>query len=624
MRWLSVAVLLTILPLFHLFPYWIDFFCIAAVAYRFHGKWETRGWLLKFISIGAACGVFLQYGTLLSREAGGALLALLVCLKLFEQKGRKDAMLVVFLCYFLLMTWFFDSSSIFAAIGMLSMLVFLTANLFNVNAGVPVFPAALRSSAIMLLQALPFALLLFLLFPRIPGPIWALPRHAPRATSGLSDSMSPGNIGDLALSDAIAFRVKFRTKIPSQSDLYWRGPVLWDFDGWTWTRGARAQAGYSLSGMHGFSEYDVMLEPSGERWLFALDMPLSPPRNALISSDGEMLASSPVKSRMRYTMASSLEYEMGLDERSANLLEALRLPEGFDPKARALAEKWKGKPVSEILDEAIKFFRAGHFVYTLHPPVLGRNDIDDFLFGSRSGFCEHYASSFAFLMRAAGVPARIVTGYQGGEFNPFDHFLTVRQSDAHAWVEIWEKGRGWVRVDPTAIVAPARIESGMSAVLQQNDAMPIMMRGGFRNLRFGWDAAADLWESWVVGFGQARQKQLFSAIGMKNADLSDIATAFAIAITVFLLLISLFFLFRSVRRDRVLDAYLLFCRKMKRLGLERKSCEGPLDYSKRIKTLRPDLSSKVDDIVSSYIMLRYGQGGSDADFSHFRRMVKRF
>ncbi len=624
MRWLSLVVLLTLLPLFRLFPLWIDLACLAAIIYRFHGKWETRGWLLKFISIGTACGVFLQYGTLLSREAGVALLALLVCLKLFEQKGRKDAMLVVFLCYFLLMTWFFDSSSILAAIGMLAMIVLLTANLFNVNACAPVFSNALKSSAIMVLQATPFALLLFLLFPRIPGPIWALPRHAPRATSGLSDSLSPGSIGDLALSDAIAFRVRFRTKIPGQSVLYWRGPVLWDFDGKTWTRGMHAQAGYSLGAMHGFSEYDVMLEASGSRWLFALDMPLSPPPNAFITSDGEMLASNPVKSRMRYTMASSLEYEFGLKERAANLDEALRLPEGFDPKSVSLAEKWKGMPVSEILDEAIKFYRTGHFVYTLHPPVLGKNDIDDFLFGSRRGFCEHYASSFAFLMRAAGVPARIVTGYQGGEFNPFDHYLTVRQSDAHAWVEIWVNGRGWVRIDPTAIVAPARIASGMSAILQQNDAMPVMMRRGFTGLRFGWDAAAELWETWVVGFGQARQKQLFAAFGMKKVGLPAISIVFAVAVMVFLLLASLFFLFRSARRDRVLEAYLLFCTKMKRLGLERKSCEGPLDYSKRIKEFRPDLSSRVDGIVSSYIILRYGKGASEADFSHFRRMVKRF
>lgn len=622
MRWLCLSVFLTLLPLFHLFPLWVDLACLAAVIHRFYGKWETRGWLLKLSAIGTACGVFLQYGTLLSREAGVALLSLLVCLKLFEQKGRKDAMLVVFLCYFLLMTWFFDSESVFAAAGMLAMLVFLTANLISVNSGSSSFPDALRSSAILLLQAAPFALLLFLLFPRIPGPIWALPRHAPRATSGLSDSLSPGSIGNLALSDAIAFRVEFRTKIPNQPDLYWRGPVLWDYDGKTWTRGARAQAGYSLGAMQAFSEYDVMLEASGRRWLFALDMPLSPPRDALISPDGEILASNPVKSRMRYSLASSLEYEMGLDEGEANLREALKLPEGFDPQAVSLAEKWKGKPVPEILDEAVKFYRAGHFVYTLRPPVLGKDEIDDFLFRTRSGFCEHYASSFAFLMRAAGVPARIVTGYQGGEINPFDHYLTVRQSDAHAWVEIWSKGRGWVRIDPTAIVAPARIESGMSAALPQ--AAPFMMRGGFRRLRFGWDTAADLWERWVVGFGQARQKQLFSAFGMKSVNLSDISAAFAIAVMVFLLLVSLLLFFRSAKRDRVLETYLLFCRKMKRIGLEREASEGPLEYSKRIKTFRPDLSSRVDGIVRRYIMLRYGKGASEADFSDFRRRVKRF
>lgn len=625
MKWLALAVVLTLLPLFLQLPAWILAACLALIAFSFLDY--RRKWLLQFLAIASASGIFLQYGTLFSREAGMALLSLLVCLKLVESGKRRNASLVVLLCYFLIMTWFFDSQEIWVACAMLLMTIFLTANLVLVNAaGSPSFNVCMKTAFRLLLQAAPFSLLLFLLFPRIPGPIWALPKSAGHATSGLSDTLSPGSISDLALSDAVAFRVEFGSKFPERSRLYWRGPVLWDYDGKTWFSG-KPLPGASYRTFGRLVRYTVTLEPSGMRWLFALDMPLSHPPGSSFTPDRQIIAATPVKTRMRYEMTSSLDYETGTDEPAQNLSEALRIPQDIDPQARALARSWRGEPAADIARHAIDFFRSHRFIYTLKPPLLKSDEVDDFLFRTRSGFCEHYASSFAFLMRAAGVPARIVTGYQGGEFNPIDHDLTVRQSDAHAWVEIWKKGRGWIRIDPTAIVAPTRVTSGIADALPRNEALPVMMRpdsAWLRNLRFGWDAAANAWNQGVVGFGEDKQKRLFGSFGMHGATSRAIAAVFAGAMVVSFSAITAFLLLRLKRteRERVQEIYLHFCRKMGKYGIERMNSEGPLAYAERIASINPEMVSRIDPVVRLYIALRYGEGETLAEMSRFARLVK--
>lgn len=625
--WLTMGVILTLTPLFRLFPTWITLVCLAISAFSLL---EYRnGWVLKVVAIGVACGIYLQYGTLFSRDAGMALLALLVCLKLMELNDRRDAALVLFLGYFLIMTWFFDSQSILVAAAMFFLVIYLTANLLGVNtrSGRPDASFCVRSAVILLLQSAPLALVLFLLFPRIPGPIWSLPHSTATALSGLSDTLSPGSISHLALSDEVAFRVDFRSKIPPRSELYWRGPVLWDYDGRTWTAGKPLPSGASIDALGERVSYDVMLEPNGRNWFFALDMPLTHPQNSTITSDHQILAALPIKTRLRYAMTSSLRFDAGIDESSGNIAEALSIPEGMNPKSRALAQSWRGEKPEDIVRHAIRFYETHHFVYTLNPPLLRPDQVDDFLFRTRSGFCEHYASSFAFLMRAAGVPARIVTGYQGGEINPIGRYLIVRQSDAHAWVEIWVTGRGWVRIDPTASVAPMRIELGTSAALPSTDALPVMMRrdaAWLRSLRFGWDAAANAWNQWVVGYGEDAQKRLFRNFGMDGATLKDIAATLSVAIAVFFLVAMLFLLIRvkGAVRDRVQEVYLLFCRKMERAGIARIASEGPLDYANRIAASKPEIASRVAPIIGLYVALRYGEGGSQDDLSRFSRLVR--
>ncbi len=621
--WLTFAVLLSLGPLFRLFPPWITAVCIASAVFSLFEF--RREWLKKAIALGAAAGVFLQYGTLFSRDAGLALLALLVCLKLMELKGRRDATLVIFLGYFLVMTWFFDSQSIPVALAMFGLVIVLTANLVRINMRQAEPMHCLRTSMHLLLQALPIALVLFLLFPRIPGPIWALPKTSTAARSGLDDVLSPGSISHLVLSDEVAFRVDFRSAIPPKPLLYWRGPVLWDYDGKSWTTGIRHMKGGAVRAIGAGVEYEVMQEATGRKWLFGLDMPVTTPSGASVTSDHQILSASPVNEIRRYRMVSHPEYEEGVFETAENLEEATALPWGSNPQSEALARAWRGKSADEIVSLAISFYKAHRFVYTLNPPLLGASQVDDFLFRTRSGFCEHYASSFAYLMRAAGIPARIVTGYQGGEINPLGHYLVVRQSDAHAWVEIWEEGRGWKRIDPTAIVSPARIDDGVSAALH-SDNLPVMMRrdaAWLRRIRFGWDAAANTWNLWVVGYGEERQKRFFGSLGMQGATLRDIAATLAVALSVLILVGTSVLMLRlqASEKDRVQRIYLEFCRKMARRGIRRMPSEGPVDYGKRIVESMPDLREPVSGIVDLYVKLRYGSGGSREETAMFAKRV---
>ncbi|MGH8746524.1 MAG: transglutaminaseTgpA domain-containing protein, partial [Burkholderiales bacterium] len=339
--------------------------------------------------------------------------------------------------------------------------------------------ANLRTAGLLLAHAAPAALVLFLLFPRVQGPLWGLPQEASAGISGLSDTMSPGNLARLALSDATAFRVEFQGEPPPPQLRYWRGPVLWDFDGRNWRMGPTILAEFKPPrGGDQTYRYSVVLEPHNRNWLFALETAASLPPGSRYTEDGQILALRPVRQRIRYELKSVTDPVPEPVQDPGALRRALRLPEGFDPRSVALAHQWRDASRSDaaIVARAIDFLRVGGYAYTLEPPRLGVDSVDEFLFDTKAGFCEHFASAFVFLMRAAGVPARVVTGYQGGDVNPVDQIVTVRQSDAHAWAEVYLHGRGWVRVDPTAAAVPGRIASGLARTLPEGESLPLLMR----------------------------------------------------------------------------------------------------------------------------------------------------
>ena len=632
--WLLGGLALVVAPHTPRLPWWLDLIASILFAWRIYLAWGERAlpqkWLLALLVAGGMLGVYLTYRTIFGRDSGVALLVLFLSLKLLELHRERDAVVLVLLSYFLALTNFFYSQTLPTAGLMLASTLVNTASLANFAAPARALRSNLRTASVLLAQAGPVMLILFVLFPRVQGPLWGLPQDAYSGVTGLSDSMSPGAISSLSQSDAIAFRARFRGDPPPKPQLYWRGPVFWDFDGRTWRPGEvqpYAEVKFEAKGKP--YDYEVTLEPHNHRWLFALELPAQVPPNAGITADYLLLARAPVRSRVRYELRSYTNFtEPGPDDADA-LRRGLELPAGFNPRARRLAQQWAaaGASATVIVQKALDYFRDQGFVYTLEPPLLGRDSVDDFLFGSKRGFCEHYASSFVFLMRAAGVPARVVTGYQGGDMNPVDQYMVVRQSDAHAWAEVWLRGRGWVRVDPTAAVAPGRVESGVAAAVPATDPLPLMARTTLtwlRGLRYNWDALANKWNQFVLGYSPERQRQFLSSMGMSEPSWEHMALTLFWCIGALIALLTAWLLRRIRRLELVQRLWLKFCTKFDRRGCARAAHEGPADFVERMAARFPARAERIRAIGERYIALRYGARADARLLAEFRRLVREF
>jgi transglutaminase-like putative cysteine protease len=515
---------------------------------------------------------------------------------------------------------------------MLACTVFITATMMSLHYAdaEPPFRAQLRTAGMLLAQSAPLMLVLFLLFPRVPGPLWGLPRDAFAGVSGLSDTMTPGSLSSLALSDAVAFRVRFESQIPRAKDLYWRGPLMWDFDGRTWSVQLFPHTAPRIEAAGDPVNYEVTLEPHNRRWMLALDLPAAAPARSFASTDFQILSIQPVTSRRLYEMTSFLNARFGEAESRYALHRALQLPPQANPRAQELGRALRRKHAEDeaIIGEMLGMFRR-NFVYTLEPPLLGEHPVDEFLFSTRSGFCEHYASSFAVVMRAAGVPARIVTGYQGGEVNALGNYLIVRQADAHAWTEVWLSGRGWVRIDPTFAVAPVRVDTGIAAAVPRADPLPLMGRAPFeflRQVRHTWDYMANAWNHWVLGYTPERQRLLLANAGLDDATWEKLTAILFVVAGIIVAMFTALALrqLKSRVRDPVRIAYLRFCEKLRRKGLARDAAEGPVDYARRLGRARPELAPAVEAITRLYVALRYGAEAGAAALPELQRRVRQF
>ncbi|HEY8431289.1 MAG TPA: DUF3488 and transglutaminase-like domain-containing protein, partial [Sandaracinaceae bacterium] len=493
--------------------------------------------------------------------------------------------------------------------------------------------ATFSLTARMLVQALPVMLALFVLFPRLSGPLWALPNDPRRAVTGLSDSMTPGDITELAQSDEVAFRVEFSDVVPPPEALYWRGPVLTVFDGRRWTR-SWASPMRSLDGIEYLGEpveYHVTLEPNGQGWIFALDLPREwSGIDRMRMADDYQLVVPPGRtaSRRQYRVVSHTSYRTIDSLSDLQRARLTRLPEGSNPRTLALVQGWRarGLDAERIIAEALRMFREQPFRYTLTPPPLGADSVDDFLFETRAGFCGHYASAFAVMMRAAGVPARVVTGYQGGELNTLGGHYTVRQSDAHAWVEVWLEGRGWTRVDPTAAVAPERIELGSAASADGRIASGRLGLG--RTLRLAWDALDAYWYGWVIGYGEARQRMLLERVGL---DVATPALLSAVTLGAVAAIIALIAAYHGLaqrgrkRKDPAARAFAAFCRRLARCGIAPPRIgETPTAFAARAEHIRPDLGTAIRQIAAAYVRARYEPDVEGLALARLERLVKSF
>lgn len=587
-------------------------------------------WLLTLLALSGTAAIGMHFQSLFGRSPGVALLTLLFSLKLLETHSRRDAFAFVLLAGFVLISQFLYAQNLLGAVLMLLGSALIVSALALLERPDQTWPAVLRLSGQLLLQATPFMVLLFLLFPRIQTPLWGLPADAFSRTTGLSDEMSPGSISLLSQSDNIAFRASFsggqNGATPHQTQLYWRGLVLHTFDGRTWRIGPPPALLERLPAAPPGPpvEYTVTLEPHNKDWLFALERPASLPNDARLSTDGRLIARQPVRSRLRYEMRSVLpapNLRAPLSALSpAELTAALQLPDDYNPRTRALASQWRrelGNDDAALAQRLLEWFRHEDFHYTLRPPLLGEDSVDDFLFNTRRGFCEHYAGAFVFTLRAAGIPARVVTGYQGGEINPIDHTLIVRQSDAHAWAEIWLPGRGWRRVDPTAAVAPSRVERNLAEALPAGEPLPFLARPAFswlQGARHRWDALANAWNQWVIGYNPQRQRSLLAHIGLQAHDWRQMAALLGSLGGTLLLAYTAWALYQRPSNDPALRQWQRFCQRLARRQLARSPWEGPQDYARRVignLQDKPALAREVAAIAALYERLRYAAPAAD-------------
>lgn len=613
---------------------WISVFAFMLLGWRAwaasRGK-RMPGRVVKILfAVFGFAMVLASYRTLNGAEAGSALLMIMIALKLTEVQRIRDAVFVIVLGYFLLFAGFLYSQEIpfvawmlFAAWGLTAALLIVTRNTRKAS-----FRHGLRESGSYLLQALPFAAIIFVLFPRIPGPLWGVPSADQGSVSGLDDSMSPGSISKLVGSDEIAFRVRFEGDLPPTAERYWRGPALQQFDGRNWTPGftpvnASARGEASGTPVH----YTVMMEPHQRRWLFALTLPVEFPKVATLTPDFQLVTREPVKQRVVYEVSSALHYTLNATLTPVQRKLALQLPDRFNPRSRALAEQWRSqsRDDTEIVQRALAMFRNQAFYYTLDPPLLGGNTVDEFLFDTRRGFCEHYASAFTFLMRAAGIPARVVTGYLGGEMNYFSGFFEVSQSDAHAWSEVWLPEHGWTRVDPTGAVAPSRVEQGVREALAGQDLPSHLSRRTgelLYDLQMQWGAINGLWYEFFLGFGPEMQKDFLEWLGLDDPDWRNMIIALTILMSGFALLLWawLAWTHRAPPMDPALHLFRRLQRKLEpRVGPPRPT-EGPRHFAMRVAERAPSLAIPVGEFVNEYVRLRY-QGSTAASYRRLKQLL---
>ncbi len=603
-------------------------------------------WLLALL---AAIIIYSSFHSLVGRQAGVALLVLMLGLKLLEMNGPRDFSVTCYLGFFLISTVFLFTQSILTGLFMLLATTLLLTALVAQYRGTEYHDTQhisesmnLRKAALIVAQALPLTVLLFVLFPRIPGPLWQLPNDRSGAKTGISDSMSPGMISQLSNDNSVAFRVRFASEPPPPAQLYWRGPVLTVFDGRTWFNPDHKKPWSKVStrsryqALNAAISYTVTLEPHQQRWLFALDLPAMLPADSILSPDYEIIARHNVEQLRRYDMQSYPYYALAQTEAPPER-PYLQLPTGVGPQARVLARAMLAQAGSKaaMVKRVLQYFRQQPFYYTRQPPLLLGDPIDEFLFNIRRGYCEHYAASFVFLMRAAGIPARVVTGYRGGEMNPLSDYFIVRQSDAHAWTEVWLAGKGWLRVDPTTVIPVSRIENQLDRLRIAPDGISNVSLSwahqAWRQLGFNWDLVNRAWNQWIINYNNRRQQDFLQKImarfGFADIDWQTMILTMLLSLFAILAGYAWWLLRRSemkLRKDPVQRYYTNYCHKLDRSGLARQVAEGAWDFAQRAQQRFPEHSKAIVEIAGLYNRLRYAPWPRKEDVHRLQKAVRCF
>ena len=632
--WTLAALGAGLAPHIRYLPVWISLLALAFGAWRLlieFRRWHLPPALLRLpVALLAFVGVLFVYRSINGIAPGTALLVVMAALKLLETGRRRDLHVILFISLFLVLASLLREQTPWSLPYLAAALVIITGGWVNAaRSGGSLAPAVtIRVCLRILAHALPLMVVFWILFPRVPGPFWAIPTNARgSATTGISDTLSPGDISQLGRNDAVAFRVRFESEVPEVSELYWRGLIMTNFDGRTWKAsepGYTSGADRSIEARGEATRYSVTLEPTDQHWLFALEMPKTWEGNRIFMAGEQQLTRvQPIDERTIYSVESYTDYSLTSTLTPGGRRFLARLPVEYNPRSTALARQMRAAAGSDrsFIDAVLEKFRREQFYYTLEPPPLGEHSVDEFLFSTRRGFCEHYASAFAVLARAAGIPTRIVAGYHGGEMNPIGNYMIVRQSNAHAWTEVWIEGDGWLRVDPTAAVALSRIESGLDAALEEfgeDRSLFILDSALFRNVGLTWDAVNARWDEWVLGYGPETQAKFMRWLGMRDPRWETLVSVlFALTLlTLAATAIGLAWRFRRPPPDAAHRAYL---KLIKALKYDLKPHESPRVFYTRAVAAYPQHAAHIREAVERYQALRYAGTGTE---SELQRCVK--
>jgi len=575
-----------------------------------------------------------------SRRAATTLLCLMMAAKLMEMFSARDLRMVASICFFIMAAQFLFNERlaylIYLAAGSLAATAALD-QVHRIHAVQPDSPDSersgltrpLRAAGWTLLLALPIAATLFVLFPRLAQPLWGLPEQAIDGRTGISDELTAGSIADLFLNDDPAFRVEFDDAPPPVEERYWRGPVLSVLDGNTWRRAPEVgdlESPVNPGAGPGW-RYQVQMEPHERRWLFALDHPVSGPEDASLNAHRELLARNPVTTLTQFNAVSRIGPLARADLSVASRRLHLELPLDRNPRTREFAAELRRRHPDDVglVSAVLEWLNEEPFFYSLQAPLLGRNSADEFLFDLRTGYCEYYASAFAVLMRSAGIPARVVVGYQGGHWQAGGEYLLVRQSDAHAWNEVWIDGSGWVRVDPTAAVAPSRVNQG--ALSAFGEPRHVLDLDWLRDLRNRYDRLQHAWNRWILGFDAQRQQLLLQRLGLPDGGPGTLAALMLVALGLVIAPIA-WALRRGGRRRPPGPAELAWTRLLARLarkGLTRRPGETPLEYCGRVGRMieQPAEGPSLFDLGTTYSAVHYGKA-SESEIERFVAQARVF
>jgi len=619
-------------------PLWVPAIVVACGLIRLilarGGRGAPPGSVLITVAVLVVPLLLVRFHTFNGLVAGTALLSVAAGLKLLETKTRRDIYIITLIIYFVSLAALLEGDSFWLLAYLIGVCWLTTATLLRLTSSGPPpgWRRSLRYGGRVLAQALPLALVFWLLFPRFAGPLWRIPNDSQTAASGLSDTMSPGDITQLALSDEVAFRVRFESGTPPNRERYWRGPVLDLFDGHTWSQSPTSQGPPALKPLGSSYKYTVMMEPNRHRWIFMLDWPSSwnLPR-AQLDGDYTLTQSEPLSRPVDVVGASYTQVQATEPLSTRTRSRDLRLPRDRNPRTIQLARELRSAHTDdmEFVQAVLAMFTQQAFFYTLNPPKLSDDSVDEFLFDTKRGFCGHYASAFAALARAAGIPARVVTGYQGGTLNPYGDYWILRQSDAHAWNEVWIEGRGWVRIDPTAAIAPSRIEHGLADVAGTDESLASawqLRTRWFAGMRLRFDMVKEIWRERILDFDQDSQRSLLEFLKIPEPDGQKLVMVLAAAMS-----LVLGWLTWQVRRelaprskDETARAYARLCAKLAAAGIARMSHEGAEAYALRVARLRPDLAGSVTNLCRQYSFLRYAAPTTGVTLGQFQAAVRAF